>query len=727
MVELTQAVLLGEFFGLILRDSEGYFCIATASQNDPRGTFRDEFFKWPSQRKQILEYIDIQKAGRHVWYCPHLLSKPQRRKEYAIDCASVWADLDEADPELIEPTPPILTRTSPGRFQAIWPLESPVPARVAEDFNRRLAYKYKDLGVDLSGWDLTQLLRVPLTTNYKYPGYPLVEIVRGNPVKVPLEIFSAIPTVNGIALEHETQIPEDVPDPDDVVAKNRGKIPPEFYVARDKEPGLDDDWSRKLWRFLIMCFEAGLTAVEVFSVAQDAACNKYRRDNRPPLDLWHDVIRAQETVRATKAIISGHKGDISLPGLATEEEFSALEPTFVERYIDWAAKMGDAAKQYHEAGAFVILSSLLSGNLRVDSNIGLIVPNLWFMILADTTLTRKTTAMDRAMDLLEEVETDSVLATDGSVEGLMQALSGRPRRPSVFLRDEVTGLVEAMVRKDYMAGMLETLTKLYDARSLKRVLRKEEINVRDPILIIFSGGIKNRMEAILQDEHVTSGFLPRFLIISAESSVESIQPLGPRDVVNSFERESLRQELAILKENYTVPSPEISVAGHTIVAPPEIQAKLTDEAWERYNSIYFSLISSAVETSRPEIYTPVFDRFSNSILKMSVLIAASRQQPNDERVITVDLQDIVRAAYYGDKWIPYTLGVIGNIGNTTVERVLDRITQYVKNNPGVSRSALMRNFKLSSFETDNVLRTLEQRSLIMVNKVGKGYTIYPED
>jgi hypothetical protein len=42
-----------------------------------------------------------------------------------------------------------------------------------EDLNRRLAYA---MGADLSGWDLTQLLRVPGTRNRKYPDAPLVEL-----------------------------------------------------------------------------------------------------------------------------------------------------------------------------------------------------------------------------------------------------------------------------------------------------------------------------------------------------------------------------------------------------------------------------------------------------------------------------------------------------------------------------------------------------------------------
>src|SRR6185295_16082845 len=165
--------------------------------------------------------------------------------------------------------------------------------------------------------------------------------------------------------------------------------------------------------------------------------------------------------------------------------------------------LGDAAWQYHQAGAFVALSSLLAGSVRLPTSFGTVIPNLWFMILADTTLTRKSTAMDLVMDLLLEIDTDCVLATDGSIEGLMTSLSMRPGRASIFLRDEFSGLLDAMVRKDYYAGMAETFTKLYDGKFQKRILRKDIIEVKDPVLIFFAGGIKNKTMSLVTHEQVS--------------------------------------------------------------------------------------------------------------------------------------------------------------------------------------------------------------------------------
>src|SRR5690606_32174212 len=115
--------------------------------------------------------------------------------------------------------------------------------------------------------------------------------------------------------------------------------------------------------------------------------------------------------------------------------------------------------------------------------------------------------------------------------------------PSVFLRDEFSGLLEQMTKKDYMAGMAELLTKLYDGKMQKRILRKETVEVREPILILFAGGIKNKVTRILTHEQVSSGFMPRFIFITAESDISTLKPLGPPTQKTINTGDAIRNEL----------------------------------------------------------------------------------------------------------------------------------------------------------------------------------------
>ena len=327
--------------------------------------------------------------------------------------------------------------------------------------------------------------------------------------------------------------------------------------------------------------------------------------------------------------------------------------------------------------------------------------------------------MDIAVDLLVEVDADTIMATDGSLEGLLQGLSMRPSRPSIFLRDEFTGLLEQMTKKDYMAGMAEMLTKLYDGKLQKRMLRKEIIEIRDPRLITFAGGIRSKTQQLLTFEHIASGFIPRFVFLTAESDVKKVRPLGPPIVRDMSVRDDLLGEIRQMYAffNQTI---DISVEGTGIsLAPPRRwKAVLTPEAWARYGKFESALLDAGVQSEHPDLMTPLYARLGISALKAAVLLAASEMQ--DE--VTVDEIHILHAVSYAEKWRRYAIDVVNGVGMTQSERELERVYASIRKNPGVGRSQLMQQHHLTAQNADSLFKTLEQRGMIVGNKMGKGTT-----
>jgi hypothetical protein len=407
---------------------------------------------------------------------------------------------------------------------------------------------------------------------------------------------------------------------------------------------------------------------------------------------------------------------------AEEIKVANAQTGFVEEYIEWASSLGDAATQYHQAGAFTILSALLSGRVTLPTSYGPVVPNLWFMILGDTTLTRKTTAMDIAMDLLMDIDPDAILATDGSVEGLMQGLSTRPKRPSIFLRDEFSGLLEMITKKDYYAGMAEVLTKLYDGKMQKRILRKEEVVVRNPILLILAGGIRNRVQGLLTHEHVSSGFIPRFIFVTAESDTSRLQPLGPPTHKDLGNRDHLIEKMEDLRDHYEVNrNAHVKALGQKAPAQ-DWNASLTPEAWARYNKLENDLIESGLNSEKPELMTPLFDRLSKNTLKAAVLISAARQVGGDK--VTVTVEDILHAIRYCMQWRAYALEVVNGIGKNSYERELERILNAIVKRPGITRSQLMQSYHLTAQDASRTFDTLQQRGQITMKRTESGAQMY---
>jgi hypothetical protein len=150
------------------------------------------YFRYPEQIDDAERFCSRRSAeGREVYFCAHLLSRRRRIKANAAPVLTLYADGDSATVGDGIPEPTAVVQSSPGRDQFYWRLAYPMPPREAELLNRRLAYA---MGADVSGWDLTQLLRVPGTPNHKYPEAPLVKIMAlRNKRYDPEELRAALP------------------------------------------------------------------------------------------------------------------------------------------------------------------------------------------------------------------------------------------------------------------------------------------------------------------------------------------------------------------------------------------------------------------------------------------------------------------------------------------------------------------------------------------------------
>jgi RepB DNA-primase from phage plasmid len=715
------------FFSLAFGASRGYIALAFLSPD--KSKFFEEFYTYPDELPELLRSVRNRLPSHNVYFCPQLFQSKRRKKEEVLSTPTAWADLDECPPEKMLVRPSLVIESSANRWQALWSLDE-VESDDAERISKRIAYHHSTDGADRSGWDLTQLLRVPLTYNFKYNMVAGVQqTVRLHDVfqsRYRLQDFTSYPA--GADAEVDIMPMPDLSAmpiaPENLLQEKRRMMNPRLWQLFNTEP--EEDWSKPLWELHMMLFEAGFNRDESFLIAREAKCNKYARDKRSDRLLWKETCRAHARGETTAELLEVPQGPERTTLLTPEEqERVRLQPdSFVERYITWARGLGDAAHQYHQAGAFIILSTLLSGNVRLPTSFGTFIPNLWFMILADTTLTRKTTAMDIAMDLIEALDSDSILATDGSIEGLMTSLSLRPGRPSIFLRDEFSGLLEAMTKKDYYAGMAEVFTKLYDGKMQKRVLRKEVLEVRDPRLILFAGGIKNKVTGLLTFEQVSSGFMPRFIFITAESDVTKLKPLGPPTDRTGNDKQLILDEMQDLQAHYQrMTTLELKNAPGKIESALIFDAEMTEEAWIRYNELEFRMLEVGTASEfRADVLTPTYDRLSKSILKAAVLLAASRSRAEQ---IVVELDDILRAIHYGEQWKIHADDIMANIGKTTYERQIVNIHKFVWRKPGCSRSQIMQHYHLNAKVTTEVFQTMEQRNLIVIRRTGKTEQLFP--
>jgi ribosomal protein S25 len=723
-----ESILRGQFLDFVYGKREGFICLATRTPRKSQDDyFHQEFFKWPEQRATALKFIESNR-GKNQYFGVQLYDTPERKKQNCLPTNILWADLDHCNPAIVEPKPQIVIESSPDRFQALWRLNDYLPPAIAEEYSKRIYSRYKDNGVD-SKWGLAGVLRLPFTRNVKYTSNPEVSLLRADETLLDPSIFESMLidelTEQGV---ENPELPDlvNLPSAESVLYAHRFELAKSGFIPLyENEP--EEDWSSSLWRLINLCFEAGMTREEVFVIAASAKCNKYERDKRPITHLWLDVIKADTKSKAFAIINSGSDDAIYFPEIINDDERALIEPTFINEYVKWASIATDAPEQYHELCGSILLSVLLADKLHLPVSWGTIIPNLWGLILGKSSISRKTTAMDLAMGFILETDPELVIsAQDSSAEGLLSALSKRPEKVSVYHRDEVAGFFDGMANKSYLAGMPETLTKLYDVPAyMPRQLRKETITVIKPVFVFLGGGIQDRVYETVTEEFFYSGFLPRFLVVSGEADLDNLRWIGPpshNGVV--VPRDAIKKRLEEMVEHYKVQILTTKILGQEAEVSKEVEVNLSQTAWEKMQEIEQKLVYTANESNMSLIALPTFTRLSTSLLKLSMLFAASRQEPINFKIM-VELKDILQAADFITKWSPYTIHMMSNVGTTTSERLIQKILKSIREHPGTTRAKIMSSHHLQSMPAKQIFSTLEERGLIRSESVGRGYKLWP--
>ena len=237
-------------------------------------------FRWPRDRAKILAHMEAHEHDDLYW-CPSLFEGPKRRLEVAMDEHCLWADLDAVDPRDIDDYPPTIAwETSPGRFQALWLINGGdiQGASWPGKENQRLTYH---LQADPSGWDTTQLLRIPGWANHK-PEYrgkdgsaPQGRLITRTGRRYLVDEFSELPdlpTASVVVDVLEDEI--DRIDRQAVWGRVRLKVSQrvrELLAAREAT----GDRSDALWEIERELADAGCTVPEIVALVRPTPWNKF--------------------------------------------------------------------------------------------------------------------------------------------------------------------------------------------------------------------------------------------------------------------------------------------------------------------------------------------------------------------------------------------------------------------------------------------------------------------
>lgn len=154
-----------EFLEFLVQGSTGL--IATSyrrPQEDGKDKWINQFHSTDQLDKIVAEATSADAKGWDCYVVPAVLRTKSRRK-YAFKESNVaWIDYDGDAPLEFKVEPSAVVESSPGHFHAYWRVDEPMTSSQTELTNQALAELH---GADSSGWDCTQLLRLPGTTSKK--------------------------------------------------------------------------------------------------------------------------------------------------------------------------------------------------------------------------------------------------------------------------------------------------------------------------------------------------------------------------------------------------------------------------------------------------------------------------------------------------------------------------------------------------------------------------------
>lgn len=443
----------------------------------------------------------------------------------------------------------------------------------------------------------------------------------------------------------------------------------QWYVSVPQE----GDANQFALDFLDRCRSLGFSELETLAVVSNSNVFQNKASLTLPF-LWVALNRQIDAEVEIPDLPLARRDWQDIPALLSddEREWCLANPVYPDEHVAWVKSTGtDAATVYQRTLAFVILSSVYGdvGFLRdVHGDTRL---SIYATILGDSTSTRKTTAMNRAMTVLHEYEErtgkDIDLTSDATKESLAKALAERDGQVSVMHVDEFQGYLEEIAQKRYQAGFLGALAKLYDG-NVEASLRvsKDSGNKKAKVTFNFVGvGIRKHVATMLTTKNYESGLMPRFVWAVADP------PPFSEDAM------SLPEEPPTRGDEYGKYGTLVNLINKFIVNRRKLgedrfqPVVFTAPAISLYNRAGRVATRYLHASGQHEYLDAAKERWGMNVRKAAALLALHDGE------LEVSARHMLHALRQGELWFRDMVRMANEVASTDFERQVDEVEKYI--------------------------------------------------
>ena len=327
---------------------------------------------------------------------------------------------------------------------------------------------------------------------------------------------------------------------------------------------------------------------------------------------------------------------------------------WLQDYVNFAcqaAPMSDPA--FHLSAGLFLLSTAVARRVCLQVGIQRIYPSLYQLIVAESTLYHKTSALKIAQALLKEAGLDILLlASRQTPESLVAELG--TMRPSTFeswsenekkrwiaersfsaqrgwLLDEASHLLDSFNR-DYTAGLLPLVLALFDCpeREVSQTVGRGRQVVQYAYLSFLGATTPSAVaEHIQRNAHWSNGLWARFAMVTPQKDIPDWH-FFPTDVKIPPGLSSQLNRLAF--KALPVPNVKETAGDVQVEPPPALQVILDADvypAWEAYaKGIGYDML---LEGSVDRRLYPSYGRLYIAAMKVAILLASIDWADQPER------------------------------------------------------------------------------------------------
>lgn len=416
---------------------------------------------------------------------------------------------------------------------------------------------------------------------------------------------------------------------------------------------------------------------------------------------------------------------------------------WLDTYTKWASEAANATPEiFHEAMGLWILATAATRRVKIQVGGEDIFPNLYIMIVAKTSLYRKSTGMKKAAAVLAKANLDVLrLPGEATPEALFDELAGI--KPANFdklptevqrrwmlgrafaaqksiMKDEASSIL-ANLKKEYMAGLSELLLQGYDSDAGvidKRLQSKGLISIKDLSLCFLGATTPVMYSKYVGLEEAENGFLARFALIVPEGPPVMRDAPDQVDMPHTLIQELRHMFLEVLPGDYKT----VVASMDEVVTPPVTSATIAPEAFDQLkkyrNALGFDMVAKeVVDDSKAASYS----RLGTMAYKVALILATIEAKGTQ---IRIEARHAYAAQLICERWRESLHRLDYDISRAQNNGVHEKVLRYIQSSGehGVTLRDIMKDcaLKTKAYAMDVLSIIAEEGSIVRYDRKPEG-------